>query len=234
MPRPGQLRRYGERPMQASGKTIPLVALRARSLRPPQAKGGNQTALFEVNGEDQLTPFRGKGVASEPQGDTVGGDVLRLADIGFEAPTALLAQHGLDLVRVADGAPIPGSYWGEPEAGVIASRVYARADTPLHSLLHEACHLLVVDPARRATIHTDASDSNEEEDATCYLQILLADTLPGFGRARALADMDAWGYSFRLGSAQAWFEQDAEDARAFLESRDWLSGTFIAVAPATS
>ena len=31
-----------------------------------------------------------------------------------------------------------------------------------------------------------------------------------------LTDMDAWGYTFRLGSAQAWFEQDATDAY------DWL------------
>jgi hypothetical protein len=149
-------------------------------------------------------------------------DVLRLADTGFEAPAALLAQHGLELVRVEDDRPIPGSYWGEPEAGVIASKVYARADTPVHSLLHEACHLLTADPARRASIHTDASDSLEEEDATCYLQIVLADALPGFGRDRALADMDAWGYSFRLGSARAWFEHDAEDARAFLEARQLL------------
>jgi hypothetical protein len=29
--------------------------------------------------------------------------------------------------------------------------------------------------------------------------------------------MDAWGYTYRLGSTQAWFEQDADDARAFLE-----------------
>jgi len=28
--------------------------------------------------------------------------------------------------------------------------------------------------------------------------------------------MDAWGYSFRLGSAGAWFARDAEDARAWL------------------
>ncbi|HEX5354054.1 MAG TPA: hypothetical protein VFW60_08245 [Rhodanobacteraceae bacterium] len=149
-------------------------------------------------------------------------DVLRLADIGFTAPAALLARHGLELVPVANGAPIPGSYWGEPEAGVIATRVYARADTPVHSLLHEACHLLVADPERRASIHTDASDSQEEEDATCYLQIMLADTLPGFGRERTLADMDAWGYSFRLGSARAWFEHDAEDARAFLGAHGLL------------
>jgi hypothetical protein len=152
-------------------------------------------------------------------------DVLRLATLGFEAPAALLAQHGLELVRVENDQPIPGSFWGEPEAGVIASKVYARADTPVHSVLHEACHLLVADPARRASIHTDASDSLEEEDATCYLQIVLADALPGFGRARALADMDAWGYSFRLGSAGAWFEQDAEDARAFLDARGLLPQT---------
>lgn len=154
-----------------------------------------------------------------------GADVLCVADIGFEAPAALLARHGLELVRVEDDAPIPGSFWGDPEAGVIASRVYARGDTPVHSLLHEACHLLVIDPAKRASIHTDASDSLEEEDATCYLQIVLADTLPGFGRGRALADMDAWGYSFRLGSARAWFEQDADDARVFLEGRGLLDAS---------
>ncbi|MGH8125659.1 MAG: hypothetical protein ACREPK_07420, partial [Rhodanobacteraceae bacterium] len=54
--------------------------------------------------------------------------VLRLADIGSDAPAALLARHGLELVSVSDDAPIPGSFWGEPEAGVIASSVYARAD----------------------------------------------------------------------------------------------------------
>jgi len=163
-------------------------------------------------------PSQGKGEALHGRAD----NVLRLVDIGFEAPAALLAQHGLELVPVENDAPIPGSYWGEPEAGVIASKVYARADTPVHSLLHEACHLLTADPARRASIHTDASDSLEEEDATCYLQIVLAVALPGFGRERALADMDAWGYSFRLGSARAWFEHDAEDARAFLAARNLL------------
>ena len=28
--------------------------------------------------------------------------------------------------------------------------------------------------------------------------------------------MDRWGYTFRLGSARAWFEEDAEDARDYL------------------
>jgi len=145
--------------------------------------------------------------------------VLTLADIGFDAARALLARHALELVRVDDGDAIPGSYWGECEAGVIADTVYARADTPVHSLLHEACHLIVAAPERRTSIHTDASDSQAEEDATCYLQIVLADELAGFGRERAMADMDAWGYTFRLGSARAWFEHDADDARAWLEQR---------------
>lgn len=148
--------------------------------------------------------------------------VMVLADTGFDAPRALLARHGLALVQVADGEPIPGSYWGEVEAGLIGSTVYARADTPVHSLLHEACHLIVMPPERRAAVHTDATDSVPEEDAACYLQIVLADELPGVGRDRLMADMDAWGYSFRLGSARAWFEHDAEDARQFLTTRQLL------------
>ncbi|MBB4126568.1 hypothetical protein GGR77_001858 [Xanthomonas translucens] len=149
-------------------------------------------------------------------------EVLTVGAIGLDAPRALLARHGLMLHRVADGAKIPGSYWGEPEAGVIASDVYVRDDTPVHSLLHEACHLIVLPPERRALVHTDATDSVEEEDATCYLQILLADALPGVGSARLMADMDTWGYTYRLGSTRAWFEHDAEDARAWLLQRGLL------------
>ncbi|WFC43066.1 hypothetical protein [Pseudoxanthomonas sp. SE1] len=144
-------------------------------------------------------------------------DVLRVRDLPFDAADTLLSSYGLQLHRVDDDAPIPGSFWGEPEAGVIAHNVYARGDTPVHSMLHEACHLIVLPPERRALVHTDATDSVIEEDATCCLQIILADALPGVGRARLMADMDAWGYTYRLGSTQAWFEQDAEDARAFLK-----------------
>ena len=145
--------------------------------------------------------------------------MLTLADIGFDAPRALLAAHGLRLAEVAAGEPIPGSYWGECEAGLVGATVHARADTPVHSLLHEAAHLLVMPAERRPTVHTDASDCQQEEDAACCLQIILADALPGVGRERLMADMDGWGYSFRLGSARAWFEGDAEDARAFLAAR---------------
>jgi hypothetical protein len=83
---------------------------------------------------------------------------------------------------------------------------------------------MVMPPERRAGVHTDAADTQRDEDAACYLQLLLADELPGFGRERAFADMDAWGYSFRLGSAKAWFEHDAEDARAYLFARAHLGG----------
>lgn len=150
--------------------------------------------------------------------------VLRLRDIGFDAPRALLAGYGLTLNAVDDGAAIPGSFWGDDEAGIIGHDVYVRDDTPVHSLLHEAGHLIVLPAERRAAVHTNATDSVEEEDATCYLQIVLADALPGVGRDRLMADMDAWGYTFRLGSARAWFEHDADDARAWLHARGLLPG----------
>jgi hypothetical protein len=134
---------------------------------------------------------------------------------------ALLGRYGLVVREVPEGAPIPGSFWGEPEAGIVGDEVFVRPDTPVHSALHEACHLICAGD-RRAAIHTDAGGSYAEEDAVCYLQIVLADHLPGFGGARLLADMDAWGYTFRLGSAGAWFAGDAEDARAWLVARGLL------------
>lgn len=127
----------------------------------------------------------------------------------------LLARYGLRLEVVADGDSIPGSYWGEPEAGLIEATVYARADTPLHSVLHETAHVVCMDTDRRARLHTDAGGEYAEEDAVCYLQIVLAQSL-GIGASQICADMDAWGYTFRLGSAYVWFTGDAADARAWL------------------
>jgi hypothetical protein len=150
--------------------------------------------------------------------------VLTLGEIDLADAIALLGRYGLRLDIIADDAAIPGSFWGESEAGIIGSTVYARRDTPLHSLLHEACHLIVIPPSLRYRVHTDASDSQYEEDATCYLQLMLAEQLPGFGIERAFADMDAWGYTFRLGSARAWFERDAEDAAAYLHDLPHLDG----------
>lgn len=149
-------------------------------------------------------------------------DVMRMADAGFDAASALLARYGLALHRIGDGEAIPGSFWGDTEAGIIGHDVYARGDTPVHSLLHEAGHLIVLPVERRAAVHTDATDSIDEENAVCVLQSLLADALPGYGRERLFADMDAWGYTFRLGSARAYVEQDAGDAWDWLAARGFI------------
>ncbi len=144
--------------------------------------------------------------------------VTRFAD-GNPAPLVhLLARFGMTIRQEPGGSPIPGSFWGEEEAGLIGNTLVLRPDTPLHSILHEACHYICMDEKRRNGLDTDAGGDYDEENAVCYLQILLAEEIPRFGRTRMMADMDAWGYTFRLGSAGAWFERDAEDAR------EWLLG----------
>lgn len=144
---------------------------------------------------------------------------LTLAGVDRVALAGLLDRFGLDLTLIAPEEQIPGSYWGEREAGLKGDRLYARLDTPVHSVLHEAAHYLCMTPERRVGLDTDAGGDDLEETAVCYLQILLAEELPGVGRERMFADMDAWGYTFRLGSAAAWFERDAEDARSWLARR---------------
>jgi hypothetical protein len=146
-------------------------------------------------------------------------DVLSVSELPEGALAELLEPYGLDVAAVKDGDAIPGSYWGEREAGLIGDALYVRRDTPVHSALHEACHWLCMDQARRSGLHTDAGGDDVEEAAVCYLQALLAERLTGYGRDRLFMDMDAWGYHFRLGSTRAWFEQDSEDARAWLLAR---------------
>ena len=128
----------------------------------------------------------------------------------------LLGRYGLSLTLTSPEEVIPGSYWGESEAGLKGDRLYARLDTPVHSVLHEASHYICMTPERRAGLDRDAGGDDDEESAVCYLQILLADELPGVGRERLSSDMDAWGYSFRLGNTRAWFTSDAKEARAWL------------------
>ncbi len=142
--------------------------------------------------------------------------VLCLGEIDPAAVRRLLAGYGLRLDILPAASSIPGSFWGAPEAGLVGDRLLARPDTPLHSVLHEACHYICMSPQRRAILDTDAGGDHAEENGVCYLQVLLADAIPELGRARMLADMDRWGYSFRLGSARRWFEQDAMDAAAWL------------------
>lgn len=144
--------------------------------------------------------------------------MLTLDALERDGVVALLERYGLRLTAVGPSDPIPGSYWGEREAGLKGSRLYARPDTPVHSLLHEACHFICMSGARRRGLDTDAGGDDAEECAVCYLQVLLADALPAVGQSRLFADMDAWGYSFRLGGAREWFERDAQDARLWLRA----------------
>jgi hypothetical protein len=149
-------------------------------------------------------------------------DVVPVSQLTDGALAALLQPYGVALRWLAPGERIEGSYWGESEAGLIGNALVVRPDTPVHSALHEACHYICADSGRRAALHTDAGGDDLEECAVCYLQVELAARLPGYSRERMLADMDAWGYSFRLGSARAWFERDADDARAWLAQRGLL------------
>jgi hypothetical protein len=144
------------------------------------------------------------------------GRVVTLASLERRDVERLLAGYGARLVELAPHEAIPGSYWGDAEAGLIGNAIYARRDTPAHSLLHELCHFVCMDDERRAVLATDAGGDDDEESAVCYLQVLLADSLRGFGAERCLHDMDAWGYSFREGSARAWFDGDG------VLARDWL------------
>jgi hypothetical protein len=143
-------------------------------------------------------------------------DVLCMRDLAPRTVSSLLRRFGITLECLQETAPITGSFWGAPEAGIVRSSVYVRPDTPVHSFLHETCHIICMAPVIRAGHTGDAASDDLEEAAVCYLQILLADLLPAVGRDRLMCDMDAWGYSFRLGSTRRWFESDAEDAC------DWL------------
>lgn len=143
-------------------------------------------------------------------------DVLRVGAVAHSAVAALTHRFGVQLRLCPAGQELPGSYWGESEAGLRGNILYVRADTPLHSLLHELSHYVCMTPDRRLGLDRDAGGDDAEECAVCYLQILLADELPTLGRQRMFEDMDAWGYSFRLGSSRAWFEQDASDACIWL------------------
>jgi hypothetical protein len=134
----------------------------------------------------------------------------------------LLFRYQLEVKWIEIENDIPGSFWGDSEAGLIGNTLYVRSDTPIHSALHEACHYVCMDKARRAELHTDAAGDFAEESAVCLLQILLADQLPRISTDDMMMDMDRWGYSFRLGSAKKWFDNDAEDARAWLVQYDLI------------
>ena len=145
-------------------------------------------------------------------------NVLTVLDCDLKSIEDLLHKYNLKLQLISDATSIPGSYWGDSEAGLISNTIYVRNDTPIHSLLHETCHYICMDNERRIKIDTNAEGDYDEENGVCYLQILLAADIPEMGESRMLHDMDAWGYTFRLGSAKAWFNDDAGDALSWLKN----------------
>ncbi|GJM08504.1 MAG: hypothetical protein DHS20C11_07800 [Lysobacteraceae bacterium] len=151
--------------------------------------------------------------------------MLLLGSSDIAALRGLLNRYGLGLQQVAPKQSIPGSHWGDEEAGLIDDQLFARADTPIHSVLHEGCHYVCMDANRRSALDTDAGGDYDEENAVCYLQILLADHLPGYDRMTTMSEMDQWGYSFRLGSARSWFEHDAADAFDWLRSHQLITAS---------
>ena len=127
-----------------------------------------------------------------------------------------MSPYRLDVITVSDHKEIPGSFWDETEAGLIGNKLYIQANTPVHSALHEACHYICMDNSRRQQLDTDAGGDYDEENAVCYLQLILSDYLQGYDQLQQFSDMDQWGYTFRLGSAKRWFSEDAEDAKQWL------------------
>ena len=81
-------------------------------------------------------------------------DVMRYRDFSPAALEHLLSRFGMSIECIAEGQPIPGSFWGEEEAGLRGNRLLLRPDTPLHSALHEACHYICMDEARRRPART--------------------------------------------------------------------------------
>ena len=149
--------------------------------------------------------------------------MLSVSEVSDTAIVELLRRYDLELVEQPADAAISGSFWGDVEAGLIGRTVYVRADTPIHSLLHETCHVICMTEDRRAGLDRDAGGDDLEESAVCYLQVVLADYIDGVGRDRLMLDMDAWGYSFRLGNTRDWFQSDAEDAKEFLTNHGLLN-----------
>lgn len=154
--------------------------------------------------------------------------MVLVAEAPLASLEALLSAYGLNLNIQSGDQPITGSFWGDSEAGVVGRTVFVRGDTPVHSLLHETCHIICMTGDRREHLETDAGGDDLEEAAVCYLQLVLADEIDTVGRERLMADMDTWGYSFRLGNTLSWFEEDAEDARKWLIDNKLLTSDGVA------
>ena len=100
---------------------------------------------------------------------------MRVGDLDPAAVNGLLARFGLSVEWVEPGKPIRGSFWGEPEAGLIGRRVFVRPDTPVHSMLHETCHVAkeVLEVANKEIAQIDDPDENDStRDALSIINLL--------------------------------------------------------------
>lgn len=68
--------------------------------------------------------------------------MLTVADLPTQALQNLLSPYSIIVESVSNNVPIPGSFWGDSEAGLIRNILYVRPETPVHSALHEACHYI--------------------------------------------------------------------------------------------
>jgi hypothetical protein len=148
--------------------------------------------------------------------------VTRLDALAAQPLRWLLARYAIDLVELGAAVQIPGSFWGAPEAGLAGSAVFARGDTPVHSVLHEAAHYVCMPSRRRLWLYRDAGGDPDEECAVCYLQVVWADYVTGYSQRALFDDMDTWGYSFREGGVRDWIAGDARHAREWLQVRELL------------
>jgi hypothetical protein len=98
-------------------------------------------------------------------------EVLTVADIGHGVMAEFLARLDLELILQPKDEAIIGSFWGDAEAGVVGHSVYVRPNTPIHSFLHESCHVICMDGERRSRLDQDAGGDDLEEAAVCYLQM---------------------------------------------------------------
>ena len=146
-----------------------------------------------------------------------------LQDIGFDSLLVLLDRYCLKLTLVEPSEDIPYSFWGTPEAGRLKSTLFARADTPIHSILHETAHYICMPASQRSANSIDAKGSAVEESACCFLQILLTDYIENVNRVVLMNNMDSWGYSFRLGSTARWFYADSDDAKTWLAQNQLIT-----------
>lgn len=149
--------------------------------------------------------------------------VILCTELADNTLHSLLCQYQLIIKIVDEANNIPGSFWGETEAGLIDNTLFIQKSTPVHSALHEACHYICMDNTRRSSLDTNAGGDYDEENAVCYLQLILSNYLTGYSQEQQFLDMDEWGYSFRLGSAKRWFTDDADDAKQWLLDKNLIN-----------